>query len=216
MCIRDRATILAYALITLASYVLIRILKLNISTYLAPLTFGNTGNLGLPIAFFAFGLEGLGYAVIVFAIMATYNFTFGVWVISGGGSVIKATKEPLVWGTILGSVFLINNWKTPQFLTSTLELIGQMAIPLMLITLGVAIARLRLKKFSQALLISLTKFFLCLLIAILVGQYFALGHIPFSVLLLQLTTPVAVTSYLLATKYDVAPLLYIRLVPSCA
>ena len=199
------ATILAYALITLASYVLIRILKLNISTYLAPLTFGNTGNLGLPIAFFAFGLEGLGYAVIVFAIMATYNFTFGVWVISGGGSVIKATKEPLVWGTILGSVFLINNWKTPQFLTSTLELIGQMAIPLMLITLGVAIARLRLKNFSQALLISLTKFFLCLLIAILVGQYFALGHIPFSVLLLQLTTPVAVTSYLLATKYNNEP-----------
>ena len=196
------AAIISYALVTLASFILVKVLKLNVSTFLAPLIFGNTGNLGLPLAFFAFGTEGLSYAVVIFAIMATYNFTFGVWVISGGGSIIKATKEPLVWGTILGLIFLINNWKTPLFLTSTLELIGQMAIPLMLITLGVAIARLRLIHISRALVITLTKFFICLVLSIIVGRYFQLEHIPFSVLLLQLTTPVAVTSYLLATKYD--------------
>ena len=196
------AAIISYALVTIASFMLVKVLKLNVSTFLAPLIFGNTGNLGLPLAFFAFGTEGLSYAVVIFAIMATYNFTFGVWVISGGGSIVKATKEPLVWGTILGLIFLINNWKTPLFLTSTLELIGQMAIPLMLITLGVAIARLRLINISRALIITLTKFFICLVLSIIVGRYFQLEHIPFSVLLLQLTTPVAVTSYLLATKYD--------------
>ena len=196
------AAIMSYSLVTLASFILVKILKLNISTYLAPLIFGNTGNLGLPLAFFAFGAEGLSYAVVIFAIMATYNFTFGVWIISGGGSIVKATKEPLVWGTVLGLIFLINNWKTPLFLTATLELIGQMAIPLMLITLGVAIARLRLINLSRALVITLTKFFICLVLSIIVGRYYQLGHIPFSVLLLQLTTPVAVTSYLLATKYD--------------
>ena len=196
------AAIISYALVTLASFILVKVLKLNVSTFLAPLIFGNTGNLGLPLAFFAFGTEGLSYAVVIFAIMATYNFTFGVWVISGGGSIVKAMKEPLVWGTILGLIFLINNWKTPLFLTSTLELIGQMAIPLMLITLGVAIARLRLINISRALIITLTKFLICLVLSIIVGRYFQLEHIPFSVLLLQLTTPVAVTSYLLATKYD--------------
>ena len=196
------AAIISYALVTIASFILVKVLKLNVSTFLAPLIFGNTGNLGLPLAFFAFGTEGLSYAVVIFAIMATYNFTFGVWVISGGGSIVKATKEPLVWGTILGLIFLINNWKTPLFLTSTLELIGQMAIPLMLITLGVAIARLRLINISRALKITLTKVFICLVLSIIVGRYFQLEHIPFSVLLLQLTTPVAVTSYLLATKYD--------------
>ena len=196
------AAIMSYSLVTLASFILVKILKLNISTYLAPLIFGNTGNLGLPLAFFAFGAEGLSYAVVIFAIMATYNFTFGVWIISGGGSIVKATKEPLVWGTVLGLIFLINSWKTPLFLTATLELIGQMAIPLMLITLGVAIARLRLINLSRALVTTLAKFFICLVLSIIVGRYYQLGHIPFSVLLLQLTTPVAVTSYLLATKYD--------------
>ena len=44
--------------------------RLDTRTYLAPLIFGNTGNLGLPLALFAFGETGLGYAVVVFAIMA--------------------------------------------------------------------------------------------------------------------------------------------------
>ena len=196
------ATIGAYAFVTIVSFLLVKITKLDITTFLAPLTFGNTGNLGLPLAFFAFGVEGLGYAVVVFAIMAVYNFTFGVWIISGGGSISKALKEPLVWGTLMGAIFLINGWETPKFLTSTLELIGQMAIPLMLITLGVAIARLRLQNLSRALGLTTIKFLLCLIAAIGFGKYFELSHIPFSVLLLQLTTPVAVTSYLLATKYN--------------
>jgi len=196
------ATIGAYAFVTIICFLLVKTTKLDITTFLAPLTFGNTGNLGLPLAFFAFGVEGLGYAVVVFAIMAVYNFTFGVWIISGGGSISKALKEPLVWGTLMGAIFLINDWETPKFITSTLELIGQMAIPLMLITLGVAIARLRLQNLSRALGLTTIKFFLCLLAAIVAGNYFELSHIPFSVLLLQLTTPVAVTSYLLAAKYN--------------
>jgi hypothetical protein len=196
------ATIGAYAFVTIACFIVVKITKLDITTFLAPLTFGNTGNLGLPLAFFAFGAEGLGYAVIVFAVMAVYNFTFGIWVISGGGSISKALKEPLVWATLMGAIFLITDWETPKFITSTLELIGQMAIPLMLITLGVAIARLHLQNLSRALGLTTIKFLLCLIVAIGAGKYFELSHIPFSVLLLQLTTPVAVTSYLLATKYN--------------
>ncbi len=115
---------------------------LNRRTYLAPLIFGNTGNLGLPLALFAFGDEGLSYAVVVFAIMAIWSFTFGIWLVAGAGSFGKVLREPLVWATLLGGLFLWQDWQTPLFLTNTLELIGQMAIPLMLITLGVAVARL--------------------------------------------------------------------------
>ena len=45
-------------------------MRIDVRTYLAPLIFGNTGNLGLPLALFAFGETGLGYAVVVFAVMA--------------------------------------------------------------------------------------------------------------------------------------------------
>ena len=163
--------------------------------------FGNTGNLGLPLALFAFGETGLGYAVVVFAIMAIWSFTFGIWLVAGAGSFGKVLREPLVWATLLGAVFLWQGWQTPLFLTNTLQLIGQMAIPMMLITLGVAVARLHPGGILRAVVLSLTKLVLCIGVAWAAAVVFDLDKIAFGVLVLQVATPVAVTSYLLAEKY---------------
>ncbi|MEO9895150.1 MAG: AEC family transporter [Paracoccaceae bacterium] len=195
------STLVAYAGITLAVLGLVAILGLDRRTYAAPLMFGNTGNLGLPLALFAFGDVGLSYAIIVFALMAIWSFTFGIWLVSGGGSIVKAIKEPMVAATILGALFMFMDWQTPVFLTNTLELIGQMAIPLMLITLGVAVARLSPAGMGKAVLLSFGKLVVCAGIAWGVGRWFALDPVAFGVLVLQVATPVAVTSYLIAEKY---------------
>ncbi len=197
------AGLVAYGGMTVAVFLMVRLFGLDMRTYMAPLLFGNTGNLGLPLALFAFGQVGLGYAVVIFAIMAIYSFTFGVWLVSGGGSVLKVLKEPLVSAALLGAVFLWNGWQTPDWITNTLDLIGQMAIPLMLITLGVAVARLRPAGFGRALVLSVIKVVLAVGVAIAAGLWFELPAIPFAVLVLQLSTPVAVSSYLLAEKYEV-------------
>ncbi len=195
------AAVTVYAAVTVVSWAVIRLARLKTQTFLAPVIFGNTGNLGLPLALFAFGDEGLGFAVVVFAIMAIYSFSFGVWIVAGGGSPLKVLKEPLVAATILGLLFLVQGWETPTFLTNTLRLVGQLAIPLMLITLGVAVARLTPGGLGQAMWISLVKVAICVGIAWAVGRWFALDDVPFAVLVLQVSTPVAVTSYLLAQKY---------------
>ncbi|WP_299027313.1 AEC family transporter [uncultured Sulfitobacter sp.] len=195
------ASVVAYLGVTVAAAVLVRLTGLNTRTYLAPLIFGNTGNLGLPLALFAFGEEGLSYAVVVFAIMAIWTFTFGIWLVAGAGSFGKVLREPLVWATLLGGLFLWQDWQTPTFLTNTLELIGQMAIPLMLITLGVAVARLSPQGIGRAIVLSMVKLALCVGIAWLAALAFDLDRIAFGVLVLQVATPVAVTSYLLAEKY---------------
>ncbi|QUJ76481.1 AEC family transporter [Sulfitobacter albidus] len=195
------ATLAAYGAITLVAAALVRLGRLDRRTYEAPIIFGNTGNLGLPLALFAFGDEGLGYAVVVFAIMAVWTFTYGIWLVAGSGSFGKVLREPLVWATVLGGIFLWQDWQTPAFLTNTLALIGQMAIPLMLITLGVAVARLKPRGVGQAVVISAIKLMLCAGIAWGVGRWFALDPVAFGVLVLQVATPVAVTSYLLAEKY---------------
>ena len=156
----------------------------------------------MPLAFFAFDSEGLDYAVVIFALMGIYAFTFGIWVVSGGGAIKKIIQEPLVGGTIFGAIFLWQGWKTPEFLTSTLELIGQMAIHLMLITLGVTIARLKPNNLLKASGYAHIKFIICLVASVFGAYWFDLSHIPFSILILQVTTPVAVTSYLLANKYN--------------
>ena len=195
------AALVSYGVLTLAFLAVITVARLDRRSYLAPLIFGNTGNMGLPLALFAFGDEGLGYAVVVFAVMAIYSFTFGIWLVSGGGSPLKVLKEPMVAGTLLGGLFLWQGWQTPTFLTNTLELIGQMAIPVMLITLGVAVARLHPGRLGRAAWLSLVKAVICVAAGWAVGRWFALPPVAFAVLVLQLVTPVAVTSYLLAEKY---------------
>lgn len=195
------ASVAAYLGITVIAFVLLKLSKLDRRTFLAPVIFGNTGNLGLPLALFAFGETGLGYAVVVFAVMAIWSFTFGVWLVAGGGSLVKVVKEPLVAATVLGGVFLWQGWQTPVFLTHALELVGQMAIPMMLITLGVAVARMSPGHLGRAAWVSLVKLILCFAVAWAIGRLFELDHIAFAVLVLQVSTPVAVTSYLIAEKY---------------
>lgn len=195
------ATCAAYAAVTAVFYLVVKLWRLDVQTFLAPLIFGNTGNLGLPLAMFAFGEVGLGYAVVVFAVMGIYSFTFGIWLVSGGGSPLKVIKEPLVGATLLGGLFMVQGWQTPVWMTNTLELIGQMAIPLMLITLGVALARLTPENILRGVLLSLVKVGICAGLAFGIGQYFELAPVALAVLVLQVSTPVAVTSYLLAEKY---------------
>jgi predicted permease len=195
------AAIAAYGVVGAASLALALAAGLDLRTYLAPITFGNTGNLGLPIALFAFGNEGLGYAVVVFAIMAVLSFTVGLWLVAGGGNLLKVLHEPLLAGTLLGALFLWQGWQTPTFVTNTLSLVGQLAIPLMLITLGVAVARLNAGSLGRSFWLSLAKAAICIAAAWIVGRWFQLPDVAFAVLALQVATPVAVTSYLLAEKY---------------
>ncbi len=196
------AAVVAYLIVTGVFYLFVKLSRLKGSTYLHPLIFGNTGNLGLPLALFAFGEEGLSLAVVVFAVMAVYSFSLGIWMVSGRGAGSKVLREPIVYGALLGALFLYNGWHTPVWLTNTLQLAGQMAIPLMLITLGVALGRIETRSFMRPLMLALVKVIACTTIAIGVGLYFELSNTALAVLILQLATPVAVTSYLLAEKYN--------------
>jgi predicted permease len=133
--------------------------------------------------------------------MILWSFTFGVWVVAGGGSPARLLREPIMIGTLLGALFLWQGWHTPVWLTNSLDLIGQIAIPLMLITLGVAVARLNAGRLGRALWLSVLRAAVCLAVALGAGLLFGLPPVALAVLILQVTTPVAVTSYMLAEKY---------------
>lgn len=196
------ATIVANLLMAAVFWLIVRGLKLEQRTYLSPLIFGNTGNLGLPLCIFAFGQAGLGYAVIFLSVTALFSFTYGIYLVAGKGAFGKVVREPMVWATLLGALFLWRGWQTPLFLTNTLELLGQMAVPLMLITLGVAVARLTTHRLGQAVWLSLLKLAVCFALGWSVALIFKLEAVAFGVLVLQMCTPVAVTSYLLAERFD--------------
>ena len=176
------AALAAYAAVGGVVWGLVRGLGLDMATYWAPITFGNAGNLGLPVALFAFGQAGFDFAVVIFAVMAIVSFTFGVWVVAGGGNPLTAVREPLVWGTVAGSAFLLLGWRVPEWVGNSLDLVGQMAIPLMLITLGVAIARLRPRALGRAFWLCLVKLAICTAVPVAVGLAFGLPQLALGVL----------------------------------
>ena len=198
-------SVLTYIILTICCYIFIRLIKIDNATYLPPMIFGNTGNLGLPLAYFSFGSEGLNYAIIIFTVMGIYSFTFGIWILSGNSNYKEIVKSPIFISCILGSISLFTGIKTPDFVTNSIELIGQMAIPLMLITLGVSVATLKLKNFYMSFYVVIYRTVICLAVSIGVALYFNFPDVPTAILILQLTTPVAVTSYLLSEKYKRNP-----------
>ena len=196
------AAAVSYAAIAAVFIALTAALGLDRRTWLAPLVFGNTGNIGLPLALFAFGEAGLGYAVVVFAVMAVFAFTAGIWMVAGAARLGAVVRDPVVLASLAGVLFLWQGWSLPEWADNTLSLAGQMAIPLMLITLGVAVARLSPGRLGVAAALSAVKATVSAGVGLAVGLWLGLAPVALAVLVLQLLTPVAVTSYLLAEKYQ--------------
>jgi predicted permease len=199
------AALLFYGVLTAVSWVVIRGAGVDRRAFLAPFIFGNTGNVGLPVALFAFGEQGLAYALVVFAIMAALSFTIGVAMVAGMGAPFEAFKQPIFYAAIFGVLFASQGWSLPSVLNETLTLAGQMMIPLMLITLGVAVAQLDVRDFGRAFSMSVAKAALCALVAVGVLGLFDLPREASGALVIQAITPVAVTNYLLAARYDADP-----------
>lgn len=103
---------------------------------------------------------------------------------------------------LLGALFLWQGWHTPEPLTRALEMLGQLAIPLMLLTLGVAVARIQPRGLGRAFWLALVKAAICIAIGWAAAEAFDLGPVAFGVLVVQMATPVAVTSYMLAAAYQ--------------
>jgi predicted permease len=199
------ASLVLYVAIAACAWMLVRGGGLDRRAYLAPLIFGNTGNIGLPIAFFAYGDEGLAYAMVVFAVMASLSFTAGLMMVTEKASPLEALKQPIFYASILGILFTAQGWPVPDVVNNTLSLVGQIAIPTMLITVGVAVAQLDVRDLGRALAVSIAKLTLCAIAAVAVAAAFQLDAVPTGALILQAIMPVAVTSYMLATRYDADP-----------
>ena len=131
--------------------------------------FANIGNMGLPLCLFAFGESGLTLAIVVFAVYAVFQFTVGAWLYSGATDVSALMKMPIIYATLISLVVLITGIKPPLWMAKTTELLGGFTIPMMLITLGVSLARLKVDNIKRALILSLMRLAIGFLVGIAVA-----------------------------------------------
>ncbi|MBY8975148.1 AEC family transporter [Rhodobacteraceae bacterium NNCM2] len=199
------ASFAAYLFAGGGMWLMLRLIGFEPRIWWAASVFGNTGNIGLPLCLFAFGEKGLALAMVFFAVGASLQFTLGLWSMAGMGQWRAVLRQPIVYAAVLGCAVSATGWQPPTVIMRTLSLAGQIAIPIMLITLGYSIARLRLGETGRAAFIAVLRLVVLGGAAVLVARVMGLGSLPAAVMLLQFLTPGAVTVYMMATRYDGEP-----------
>ncbi len=173
--------------------------------YWPPLVFGNVGNMGLPLCLFAFGDEGLALGIIFFTVFVAIQFTLGISVAAGRLSVRTLVRTPLAWACLLGIALQLAGVRLPDWVDNTIGLVGDLAIPMMLLTLGVALAKLKVTSLWRSVVLSLGRLGLGLAVGIALAEMLGLEGAARGVLILESAMPVAVLNYLFAARYERSP-----------
>jgi len=204
------AALLAFAIFVVVGVIALRLLRLPMHTFLAPLTFGNAGNLGLPVSQFAFpesgdALPGLALATCYFAVSCMLQFTVGISLWTGLFSPRQLARTPMVWSVVAAVAVLALDVPVPRWLLDTTELLGSVSVPLMLVTLGVSLAELGVVRLPLSLGLSVLKIGSGVATGYAVAHLLGLEGPMRGVLILQCSMPVAVFNYLFAEQYQRSP-----------
>lgn len=195
------ATVMVLITVTLIALLVIRLQGHSFRTFYVSLAFPNVGNLGLPLALFAFGNEGLALAVAYFMVISIAHFSIGMAVATGEPIKLSTfLSNPIMWAILIAVLMVGFSIELPAWLNNSVGLIGQLTIPLMLITLGVSLASIQVKQWPVGLLYSVLRICIGGCVAYGVAELLNLQGTAKAVLILQGIMPVAVFNYLFALK----------------
>lgn len=174
-------------------------------SFLPPVVFGNTGNLGLPLCLFAFGREGLGLAIAVYLVYSVTQFVFGPLVQGREPAWKTLIQTPMIYAALIGVVLLVTDTPLPKTLSNTLQLLSGLAIPLMLLALGHSLAGFRVLRPGIAFRMAVLRLALGFGVGVGVAAIFGLTGTMRGVVIVESAMPLAVFNYLLAARYDRHP-----------
>ena len=169
------------------------------------LTFSNWGNLSLPLSLFAFGQEGLALSLGFFVVASVVQNSIGMMFLSGKFSPRTLIRLPVIHAVLAALIFMLAGLKPPGWLTDTSGLLGNMLIPLMLLSLGVSLASLHVTRLWRSA--GLVIYRLVLGIALGFGVVWVMGleGVARNVVILTSAMPLAILNYLYAARFGKSP-----------
>lgn len=111
----------------------------------------NAGNLGLLLALYAFGPDGLGYAIVFFVISSVANHSIGQALAAGTVGWKALARMPMLHAITIGIVGSYFHITRPTWFGNTISLVGGLTIPVMLLMLGGTLAKLQIATLSRAI-----------------------------------------------------------------
>ena len=196
-----------YALIIIGGFSLVGIiflliLKKDFISELPPLILPNTGNMGIPICLFTYGAAGLGVASAIASVIILLHFTLGVLLAKKSFSFEILIKNMPIYGIIISVIFLYFEWDVPGYLENTTFLLTYATIFLVLMSLGIALSRLKVVSWTHASILGAVRVIIGPLIGFGLIKFLNLNGFAAGVLLIQSCMPSAVLTYLVGSMYS--------------
>ncbi len=199
------AAVACHVLFAVLGMAVLKARHLPARVYLPALIFPNVGNLGLPVCLFAFGETGMALAMIYMAISLIGQFSLGPAIAAGHFDPKGLIRLPFVHSLVLALAVKLLGVEVPAWIENTTSLAGQLSVPMMLMSLGVALGQLHVQHFGRAFWLSLLRVAGGAGIGWLVATAFGLDGAYRGVLVIQSFMPAAVFNYLFARLRDTQP-----------
>jgi predicted permease len=194
----------AAGVILILAFLVFIILKLTkskrIGLYL-PMSIGNSGYLGYPVALFAFGIAGLSRAVVYDMTNSLILYSLGIYIIHHKNEIKEMFKIPLLYAVVIGLFFGILKIPVPSLIFKPIEMIGMSTIPLALLVLGYKLTAIKIDSARIAFFASLFRIIGGFLVAFLIIKVFSISGLVKNIVLIQAAMPSAVMTMILCQKY---------------
>ncbi|ADM36988.1 AEC family transporter [Bacillus spizizenii ATCC 6633 = JCM 2499] len=177
--------------------------------------FMNNGNYGTPVVLLVFGTAGLDTAVVLMVLQQLIMSTIGMYYAAKGGSEVggfkmvmaRVIRMPVAYGALLGAILQLMRISIPKEVMTGVELVGNAAIPTIMIILGMQLALISFKH------IEYRKISYSLLLKLMVSPVIALGFtfiLPMDdmtkqIMILVAAMPTAANTTLMAVQFNTRP-----------
>lgn len=195
------ATATAIAVWGVLGAIALKVFRLRFATYLPSIMFPNTGNMGASLSMFAFGTEGLALAIVYMSTTMFFHFSLGIAIAAGSFSLKRLAKTPILHSVGISLVMIAFGWELPRWAHNTVELVGGLTFPMMLIALGVSLSALKPANLKRSLIISVPRLALGFGVGVALAEVLDFEGAARGVLILECAMPPAVFNYLLAEQY---------------
>ncbi|ELL4668147.1 AEC family transporter [Vibrio fluvialis] len=172
----------------------------------APLhMFRNSGNLAIPLFTYTFGETALSSAVLLFVVSACLHISLGLALLSKGGSFRQIFTAPVFISTVVAMLFNLSGTPVWKPLYEATALLGQAAVPVMLLSLGSQMTNMRLAGLRVGLISTAQSLTTGAVAFALIYFFIPLPTMQLQMMVLFTMLPPAVMNYLFAERFHIEP-----------
>lgn len=199
------ASLVAVLLPGIVMLIWCRLSGLNFKAWAPPHMFRNSGNLAIPLFGYTFGDSAMAPAVLLFVVSACIHISIGLAVLSNGNPLKQIIKMPIFLAAMLALTINLLGVGVWVPLYDATALLGQAAVPVMLLSLGAQMCNMRLSGLKVGLLCTLQSLITGGIAFATIYYLISLPKMEMQMMVLFTMLPPAVMNYLFAERFNIEP-----------